>query len=180
MSHHLRKKKAKNPHTGTQTIPAEFLARPLAGPDITCNLASISPFNTGGIYYTKGWFGKELKWVLRTDKLPILPPTCELAKLLMIRAHNVAHMAGSDTCARSRQDAWIVRARPLANKIAADCLLCRVRLKNPLSQREGFLPEERTLTYSPPFMATAIDFLSPYKIKAMNNKQSLLKVWPVF
>ena len=66
----------------------------------------------------------------------VLPPTCELAKLLMTKAHNTAYMGGSDTCYRSRQKAWIVRACPLANKVAADCLECRQRFKVPLTQRE--------------------------------------------
>ena len=165
----VSKKRAKNSHKGSRTIPSEFSARPLAGPEVTTNLASISPLKSEGIYYTKGRFGKQLKRILGTDKLAILPPTCELAKLLMIQAHNTAHMGGSDTCARSRQEAWIVRARTLANKVAADCLQCRVRLKAPLSQREGFLPEERMLTFTPPFTATAMDFLGPFKVKAMNN-----------
>ena len=32
---------------------------------------------------------------------------------------------------------------------------------------------------SPPFTSTAMDFLGPYKVKAMNNARSFLKVWPV-
>ena len=58
------KKKASNPHKGTRTIPTEFLNRPLAGPDVTRNLASISPFKVDRIYYTQGRFGKELKHIL--------------------------------------------------------------------------------------------------------------------
>ena len=139
----------------------------------------MSPFKDAGIYYTRRRFGKQLKKILGKDKLPILTPTCELAKLLMTQAHSVAHMGGSDTCARSRQEAWIVRARPLANKIASDCLECRVRLKTPLSQREGFLPEERMMTFTPPFTATAMDFLGPFKVKAMIRSKTYLKVWPV-
>ena len=157
----------------------EFLQRPVPGPEPSANLSSLSPFKVDGILYTRGRFGKQLKRILGTDKLPILPPTCELAKHLMTQAHNVAHMGGSDTCARSRQEAWIVRARPLANKIASECLQCRVRLKTPLSQREGFLPEERLMTLTPPFTATAMDFLGPFKIKAMVRSKTSLKVWPV-
>ena len=94
----------------------------------------------------------------------------------MIKAYSTAHIGGSDTCARLRQEAWIVRARPLTNKVAADCLECRVRLKAPLTQREGFLPEEQILTFTPPFTATAMDFLGPFKVKAMNNSKNFLKV----
>ena len=173
------KKKAKNLPKGARTTPTEFLERPIAGTQQTSNLASISPFKEDGVYYTRGRFGKQLKRILGTDKLAILPPTCELAHLLMIKAHSTAHMAGLDTCARSKHEAWIVRARPLADKVAAECLQCRVRLKVPLTQREGFLPEERMLIFTPPFTATAMDFLGPFRVKAMNNARSFLKVWPV-
>ena len=99
------KKMVKNIPKGMRTIPPEFSARPLAGPEHTTNLASISPFKLDGIYYTKGRFGKQLKRILGTDKLAILPPTCELARLLMMKAHSTAHMGGSDMCARLRQEA---------------------------------------------------------------------------
>ena len=173
------KKKAKNPAKGLRTVPPEFLGRAIPGTQQTTNLSSISPFQQDGIWYTRGRFGKQLCRVLGTDKLAILPPTSELAQLLMFKAHQTAHMAGSDTCARSRQDAWVVRARPLADKVAADCLECRRRLKIPLTQRLGFLPQERLLIFNPPFTATAIDFLGPFRVKAMNNARSFLKVWPV-
>ena len=87
----VRKKKARNLRKGMRTVPPEFLARPLAGSECTSNLASLSLFKLEGIYYTKGRFGKQLKRILGTDKLPILPPTCKLAKLLMIKAHNTTH-----------------------------------------------------------------------------------------
>ena len=85
------KKKAKNSQQGVTTIPKEFLDRPIVGPDNSTNLASLSLFKHKGVYYTQGRFGKQLKRVLGTDKLPVLPPTCELAKLLMVKSHNRAH-----------------------------------------------------------------------------------------
>lgn len=176
------KKSAKNPPAGARTIPREFLARKIPGEtEVTHrNLISLSPFAEDGIYYTRGRFGKGLVRVLGQDKLAILPPTSELARLEMIRAHNLSHMGGADTCARSRQNGlWIIRARPLADKVAAECWECRRWLKAPLCQRLGFLPEERMLIFAPPFTATAIDFLGPFLVKAMNNARSLLKVWPV-
>ena len=63
--------------------------------------------------------------------------------------------------------------------LGSDCLECRRRLKVPLTQRLGFLPQERMLIFNPPFTATALDFLGPFQVKAMNNARSLLKVWPV-
>ena len=32
---------------------------------------------------------------------------------------------------------------------------------------------------SPPFTSTDMDFLGPYKVKAMNNSRLFLKVWTV-
>ena len=103
------------------TLPKEFLDRPIPGPKETKNLVSLSAFREGGIFYTRGCFGKQLKRVLGSDKLPVLPPTCELARLLMIKSHCFAHMSANDTAARSRLDAWMVCARPLTRKIAANC-----------------------------------------------------------
>ena len=103
------KKKAKNVQ-GMSTLPKEFINRPIIGPNNSTNLASLSPFKVDGVYYMQGRFGKQLKRVLGTDKLPILPPMCKLARLLMIKSHCIAHMSANDTCARSRHEAWIVRA----------------------------------------------------------------------
>ena len=95
------KKKAKNSQHGVSTIPEEFLNWPIIGPNNSTNLASLSWFKHEGVYYTQGRFVKHLKRVLGTNKLPILPPTCELAKLLMIKSNSIAHMSANDTCARS-------------------------------------------------------------------------------
>ena len=173
------KTRSKNPNKGVRTIPVEYLGREIPGTQRTTNLSSLSPFQENGIWFTKGRYGKELTRVIGTPQLAILPPTSQMSYLIMFQAHSEAHMGGSDTCARSRPHAFIVRARPLADRVAADCLMCRKRLACPLSQRLGFLAEERTLIFSPPFTATALDFLGPFEVGAMNNKRSLLKVWPV-
>ena len=83
-------------------------------------------------------------------------------------------------CARSRQNGfWIMRARPLADRVGAKCLECGRWLKAPLSQRHGFLPDERMMVFTPPFTATSIDFLGPFLVKVMNNVRTQLKVWPI-
>ena len=102
--------------------------------DNSTNLASLSPFKYEGVHYTQGRFGKQLKRVVGTKKLPILPPMWELAKLLMIKSHCIAHMSANDTCARSRHEAWIVRARPLAKKVSGDCFEGQRRFKILLNQ----------------------------------------------
>ena len=54
------KTRAKNTQRGTSTLPKEFLDRPIPGPEETKNLVSLSAFKEGGIYYTRGRFGKQL------------------------------------------------------------------------------------------------------------------------
>ena len=164
---------------GTSTLPKEFLDWPIPGPEEMENIISLSAFKEGGIYYTRGRFGKQLNQILGSDKLPILSPTCELARLIMIKSHNFAHMSASDTATPSRLESWIIRARPLARKITNSRLECWRKYKEFLSQREGKLPEEKMYIGHPPFTLTAINFLGPYKVKAMTNARSQMKVWPV-
>ena len=109
----------------------------------------------------------------------MLLPTCELARLPMIKSHRFAHISASDTAARSCLDAWIVCARPLARKITNNFPECQRRYKVFLSQQEGELPNERMFIGCPPFTSTTINFLGPYKVKAMTNARSQMKVWPV-
>ena len=143
------------------------------------NMASLAPFKEKGIFWTQGRFGNELGKILGPEKLAILPPTCRLATLIMISSHNEAHRAGGDTCFRSRSQAWIVRGRPLADRIAADCLRCRRDAKKYQQQQMGMLPLERTKFPAKPWSSTAIDLLGPFKVKAMNNSRSKLKTWPI-
>ena len=97
----------------------------------------------------------------------------------MIKSHNFAHMSTSNTTTHSRLEVWIVRARPLARKVTSRCFECPRKYIVFLSQREGELPEEKMYIGHPPFTLTAIDFLGPYKVKAMNNVRSQIKFWPV-
>ena len=147
------------------TLPKEFLDWPIPGPKETENLVSLSAFKEEEIYYTSGCFGKQLNQILGSDKLPILLPTYELARLIMIKSHNFAHMSASDTAARSCLESWIVCARPLTRKITNGCLECRRKYKVFLSQREGKLLKEKMYIGHPPFTLTAINFQ--------------MKVWPV-
>ena len=170
------KRKSTKPHKnrrGAVQSKAETLQRKVL------NLSSLLPTKADGIWWTQGRFGKELARVLGPSKLAILPSSSRLAYLIMEESHREFHMGGGDTCFRSRSRAWIVHARPLADRVAADCLKCRLELKNMSEQRMGLLPLERTDVFSRPFTNTAIDLLGSYKVKAMNNARSFLKVWPV-
>ena len=52
--------KAKNTQKGTSTLPKEFLDCPIHSPKETENLGCLSAFREGGIFYTRGLFGKQL------------------------------------------------------------------------------------------------------------------------
>ena len=145
----------------------------------TINMASLAPFTQLGISWTQGRFGNQLGKVLGPDKLAILPPGCRLSYLLMVASHQEAHRAGGDTCFRSRGRAWIVKARPLANRVADSCRSCQRRSRVHEEQQMGMLPVERSEVPAKPWSSTAIDLLGPYSVKAMNNARTKLKVWPI-
>ena len=172
------KRKACKPHKNRRGVPAELDKRKVSGPAIL-NLTSLVPFAEGGVYWTRGRFGKELSRVLGPDKLAVLPSSCRLSSLIMEESHGEFHMGGGDTCFRSRTRAWIVHARPLADQVARDCLQCRRKLKCFAEQRMGFLPLERTDVFSKPFTNSSIDLLGPYGVKAMVNSRATMKVWVV-
>ena len=48
-----------------------------------------------------------------------------------------------------------------------------------MSQRKAPIPEERIFLGLLPFTSIAMDFLGPYKVKAMTNSRSTMKVWPI-
>ena len=143
------------------------------------NLASLSPFKHEGIWCTRGRYGSELGRILGPEQLPILPATSNLAKCIMHSAHSQAHRGGADTCFRSRSIAWIIRARPLADRVSNECAKCPFLWKTRVQQRMGNLPEERLRIGEKPWTSVAIDFFGPYQIKAIPQGRALCKVWPV-
>ena len=143
------------------------------------NLASLSPFRHEGIWCTQGRYGSELGRVLGPERLPILPATSRLAVCIMNSAHGECHRGGADSCFRSRGIAWILRARALADKVAADCPKCPILWKTKVEQRLANLPEERTRVNEKPWTSVAIDLFGPYKIRVLPHNRNLVKVWPI-
>ena len=131
------------------------------------------------VWVTRGRFGTELGRIIGPTELPILPSTCRLAKLIMTSAHRQAHRGASDTCFRSRNKAWIVRARPLAEKTARECPRCPLIWKLHLGQQMGQLPPERLHVGEKPWTAISLDLFRPYQVKPYNNARMKIKVWPV-
>ena len=143
------------------------------------NMESLAPFLHKNIWSTQGRFGSELGKVLGPERLAILPPTCRLSHIIMVTAHNQAHRGGADTCFRSRSFAWIVKARPLADKIARECKRCPLIWKSFQQQQLGLLPPERLRLQEKPWSATAIDLFGPYKVPIIPKSRTQVKVWPI-
>ena len=127
----------------------------------------------------RGRLAKGLPGILGINKLPILLATSRLPALIMIQAHHENHDGAPGTLARSRVQAWIHKGRYLARKVVAKCVHCRAAAARVQEQRMGALPEERCIPGAKPFSAICLDLLCPVVVKAMVNKRSNMKVWPL-
>jgi hypothetical protein len=59
----------------------------------------------------------------------------------MTQAHHEDHIRDAgDTLFRSRKLAWIVRGRPLEEKVVKECGYCQINLKTTMQQQMGDLP----------------------------------------
>ena len=83
------------------------------------------------------------------------------------------------TLARSRAHAWIHKGRYLARKVVSKCVHCWATAAQVQRQRMGALPPERCHPGVKPFSAICLDLLGPVVVKAMVNKRSHMKVWPL-
>ena len=136
---------------------------------------SLAPFLKDGVWCTRGRFGSDLGKIIGPSELPILPPGCRLARLVMETAHAQSHRGGAETCFRSRNYAWILRARPLADEVSRNCPKCPILWKAREQQMMAKLPEERFLTYEKPFTAIALDFFGPYLVRAVPMSETSSK-----
>ena len=143
----------------------------------TGKLESLRPVVSKGIIYARTRCETSLPKLLGIDKLPILARNTRLAKLIMWEAHTEDHRASSsDTLARSRQRAWIVRGRFLAKEICKSCPKCKLLRRKLSEQLMSQIPEHQ-LFPCPPFSYVSVDFAGPYRAKAMGNSRSYVKVW---
>ena len=97
----------------------------------------------------------------------------------MTWAHNMDHKSSVGTLARSRSHVWIHHGRGLAQSIARSCIVCCIEKAKLTKQKMGQLPIERMATRSLPWAAICLDLLSPVMVKAMVNKRSHMKAWPL-
>ena len=142
-------------------------------------MTTLAPEFEGGMWVTRGRLKKGLPKILGVEKLPILLSSSRLAELIMIKSHEENHDGAPATLARSRTRAWIHRGHYLAPKVAARCVYCHATIPVTQRQRMGDLPEERCDLGAKPFAAICLDLLGPVTVKAMTNKRSHMKTWPI-
>ena len=101
-------------------------------------------FWENGICWTRGRLGPSVKSLLGPDKLMVLSCKSRLAKLIMIQCHGQDHRRDpGDTLFRSRSYAWIVRGRPLAEKVVKGCAWYHKEAKKTMNQQMGDYPKEK-------------------------------------
>ena len=84
-------------------------------------LVGLCPLWRGGLWVTRGRFGKNLSQVLgEEEELPILLNTSRLSHLLMVSALNEDHREAKTTLWRSRAKSWIYRGRSLAARVCSE------------------------------------------------------------
>ena len=110
--------------------------------------------------------------------LPLLEYKSPLARLIMLKAHNVAHPGIDKTVQRARTMAWIIRGGRLAKTIRFNCFKCRIIAKKKSEQIMAPLVASR-LPPSPVFDSTAIDLFGPLQIKDAVKGRNTGKCWGV-
>ena len=98
----------------------------------------------------------------------------------MWRSHQgfsgILHRSVSETIARSRQYAWIVKPKDLAKKICYICYKCRKNKRSLQSQQMARLREE-SLSICPPWTFISLDYAGPFVIRGEVNRRSRSKCW---
>ena len=141
------------------------------------NLDPLRPITERGIVYVQGRCDGALMNLLGINQLPVLARETRLAKLIMLESHYEDHRSSpTNVLARSRQRAWIIRGRYLANQVCKNCPVCKLTKRKLTEQLMAQIPDYQ-LYPCPPFSFVALDFAGPYQVKAMGNSRANLKVW---
>ena len=140
-------------------------------------LDSLRVYQRSGIYYTEGRARQALEELLGVPRLPVLMPQSRLSYLIMWEAHSQDHrQSPSDSLARSRETAWVVRGGSLAKTISRCCPRCRRENKKFSKQMMADIPRHQLIPCSP-FTHVSIDFLGPYEVRGVANKRAKVKVF---
>ena len=111
---------------------------------------------------------------------PILDRYSPVAYSIMVYSHTklVKHRNSITTLRESRNLAFVLRGRDLANEIRESCVSCR-RFKAKLLEIEMGKIHDNRLTIAPPFYQVQVDLLGPYKASCEHNHRSTVDVWGV-
>ena len=107
-------------------------------------------------------------------------PNTRAAELVMWRAHvgysGILHRSVAQTLVRSRNSAWIVKAKNLAKKVCYECMECRIQRKKLASQQMALYKDE-SIQVCRPWTNVSLDFAGPVLVKGDVNVRSRKKSW---
>ena len=142
----------------------------------------------GGIIYSTGRIldGTEIlspvQVMFDVHPLCFVKPVCEryspVSYAIMAYSHvkDGIHRSATATLRESRNYAFILRGRDLANEVRAGCRAC-IRFKSKLVEVEmGKLSQDR-LCIAPPFYHTQVDLFGPLTARCEHNHRAVVKVW---
>ena len=142
-------------------------------------LASLKPVLQAGRVLCHGRIPTDTLAVLTgKTSLPVLMPSTKLAYLLMLKAHQEDHRRGvTDVIARTRREAWIVRARSLARSVVNACIECRKFAARTAEQLMAEVPRDY-LRIAPAFSVVSLDMFGPYEVKGVGGHvRKMTKCW---
>ena len=111
---------------------------------------------------------------------PVISRFSPVAYSIMLFFHEnvVAHRSATTTLRESRNKAYILHGRSLANEIKAACNHCR-RFKARLVETEMGKIDENRLRIAPAFYIAQVDLFGPLLARCEHNHRSTVKVWGV-
>ncbi|XP_053668305.1 uncharacterized protein LOC128718710 [Anopheles marshallii] len=126
----------------------------------------LSPFmDEDGVLRMRGRVGAAVG-VPYCAKYPvILPRTSKLGELIVERYHRIYRHANKETIVNEvRQHYQIPKLRTLVNRIARNCVVCKIRRSLPQVPPMAPLPKERLTPFIRPFSFTGLDYFGPVKV----------------
>ena len=121
---------------------------------------------TDGVMRVKGRF--ELAPLEDSRKHPAILPRDHHVSMLIVRYVHVdlaGHSGREHVLSLVREQFWIIKARPLINRILSDCVICKRRRCVPMEQRMADLPVDRVSPCEPLFTNVGIDCFGPFLVK---------------
>jgi len=112
------------------------------------------------------------------QELPLLEASHPLSRLIIRGAHEIDHGGLERTVQRSRNTAWIVKARSVAKSVRSSCFKCKIREKVLQKQIMAPLPASR-VSPAPVFNSTAVDLFGPLLIRDTVKGRVTKKCWGV-